>query len=175
MVFLIQNNGYAISVPLDKQTAAPSLAHKGIGYGIPATVVDGNDAAAVYAVVRRAVTSAAAGTGPVLIEALTYRMEAHTNADDATRYRSAGEVDGWLARDPVTRLREHLRDRGLLDEAAIAAVDAEAEAQAAALRQRMTTETRPDPDDLFRYVYAEPTRELRRQQRELAAELGRAR
>jgi 2-oxoisovalerate dehydrogenase E1 component alpha subunit len=174
VVFLIQNNGYAISVPLAKQTAAPSLAHKGIGYGIPATVVDGNDAAAVYAVVRRAVTSAAAGTGPVLIEALTYRVEAHTNADDATRYRTRDEVDGWLTRDPVTRLREHLSARGLLGEAAIAAVDAEAEAQAAALRQRMTTDTRHDPDDLFRYVYAEPTPELRRQQRELAAELGRA-
>src|ERR1700683_895329 len=142
VVFLIQNNGYAISVPLAKQTAAPSLAYKGIGYGIPATVVDGNDAAAVYAVVRRAVTSAAAGTGPVLIEALTYRVEAHTNADDATRYRSPDEVAGWLARDPVTRLREYLRDRGLLDEAAIAAADAEAEAEAAALRQRMSTDTR---------------------------------
>jgi 2-oxoisovalerate dehydrogenase E1 component alpha subunit len=174
VVFLIQNNGYAISVPLAKQTAAPSLAYKGIGYGIPATVVDGNDAAAVYAVVRRAVTSAAAGTGPVLIEALTYRVEAHTNADDATRYRSQDEVDGWLGRDPVTRLRNHLRDRGLLDEAAIAKTDAEAEAQAAALRQRMTTDTRHDPDDLFRYVYAEPTPELRRQQRELAVELGQA-
>jgi len=136
--------------------------------------VDGNDAAAVYAVVRRAVTSAAAGAGPVLIEALTYRVEAHTNADDATRYRSQDEVDGWLGRDPVTRLRNHLRDRGLLDEAAIAKTDAEAEAQAAALRQRMTTDTRHDPDDLFRYVYAEPTPELRRQQRELAVELGQA-
>jgi 2-oxoisovalerate dehydrogenase E1 component alpha subunit len=174
VVFLIQNNGYAISVPLAKQTAAPSLAHKGIGYGIPATVVDGNDVAAVYAVLRRAVTSAAAGGGPVLIEALTYRVEAHTNADDATRYRSQDEVDGWLRRDPVTRLRNHLRDRGLLDEAAIAKTDAEAEAQAAALRQRMTTDTRHDPDDLFRYVYAEPTPELRRQQRELAVELGQA-
>jgi 2-oxoisovalerate dehydrogenase E1 component alpha subunit len=101
-------------------------------------------------------------------------VEAHTNADDASRYRSAGEVDGWLARDPVARLRQHLCDRGLLDQAVIATVDAEAEAQAAALRQRMNTDTRPDPDDLFRYVYAEPTPELRRQQRELDAELGRA-
>src|SRR6202044_2117928 len=103
---------------------------------------DVNAAAAVSAVVRRAVTSAAAGTGPVLIEALTYRVEAHTNADDASRYRTAGEVEGWLARDPVTRLRAHLRDRGLLDEAVIATIDAEAQAQAAALRQRMNTDTR---------------------------------
>ena len=82
-------------------------------------LVDGNDAAAVYAAVRRAVTSAAAGTGPALIEALTYRMEAHTNADDASRYRPPDEVEGWLARDPVTRLGQHLRGRGLLGEAAI--------------------------------------------------------
>jgi pyruvate dehydrogenase E1 component alpha subunit len=175
VVFLIQNNGYAISVPLSKQTAAPSLACKGIGYGVPATVVDGNDVAAVYAVVRRAVTSAAAGAGPVLIEALTYRVEAHTNADDASRYRSRDEVDSWLARDPVTRLREHLSRRGLLDEAAIATLAAEAEAAAAALRRRMNTDTSHDPDELFRYVYAKPTPELCRQQRELAAELASSR
>ena len=112
VVFFVQNNGYAISVPLAKQTAAPSLAHKGIGYGIPALMVDGNDAAAVYAAVRRAVASAAAGAGPVLIEALTYRVEPHTNADDATRYRTAEEVAHWVARDPQAAtywLREAVR------------------------------------------------------------------
>jgi len=171
VVFLVQNNGYAISVPVAEQTAAPSLAHKGIGYGVPGTLVDGNDAAAVYAVVHRAVTSAAAGAGPSLIEALTYRVEAHTNADDATRYRSSEEVDSWLTRDPVTRLREHLGRRGLLGESAVAALEAQAEAEAAALRRRMNSDPRRDPADLFRYVYARPTPELRRQQRELAAEL----
>ena len=171
VVFLVQNNGYAISVPLAKQTAAPSLAHKGIGYGVPGTLVDGNDAAAVYAVVRRAVTAAAAGAGPALIEALTYRVEAHTNADDATRYRSREEVESWLARDPVTRLREHLGRRGLLSDAVAAALEAQAEAEAAALRQRMNSDARHDPADLFRYVYAQRTPELRRQQHELAAEL----
>jgi 2-oxoisovalerate dehydrogenase E1 component alpha subunit len=171
VVFFIQNNGYAISVPLAKQSAASCLADKGIGYGIPATVVDGNDAAAVYAVVRRAVTAAAAGGGPALIEALTYRMEAHTNADDDTRYRSREEVESWLERDPVTRLGEHLGRRGLLDEAAVAALDAEASDAAATLRRRMSAEVRPDPADLFRYVYASPTPALRAQQHELAAEL----
>ena len=171
VVFLVQNNGYAISVPLAKQTAAPSLAAKGVGYGMPGTVVDGNDAAAVYAVVRRAVTAAAAGAGPVLIEALTYRMEAHTNADDASRYRSREEVDSWLARDPVTRLRDYLGRRGLLSSGARAELDAEAEAAAAQLRQRMQADVRRDPADLFRHVYAEPTPALRRQQQELAAEL----
>ena len=97
VVFLVQNNGYAISVPLAKQTAAPSLAYKGIGYGMRSMLVDGNDAAAVHAAVTEAVEHAAAGHGPTLIEALTYRIEAHTNADDATRYRSAGR-GGRVAR-----------------------------------------------------------------------------
>jgi 2-oxoisovalerate dehydrogenase E1 component alpha subunit len=171
VVFFVQNNGYAISVPVAKQTAAPSLASKGIGYGIPGNLVDGNDAAAVYAAVRRAVESAAGGGGPALIEALTYRVEAHTNADDAARYRPQAEVRTWLDRDPVVRIRQYLLCRGLLDDAALSALDAEAEAQAGDLRQRMNTDTVPDPADLFRFVYAEPTPELRRQQRQLAAEL----
>jgi 2-oxoisovalerate dehydrogenase E1 component alpha subunit len=171
VVFFVQNNGYAISVPVAKQTAAPSLAHKGIGYGIPGMLVDGNDPAAVYAAVRQAVQSAADGGGPTLIEALTYRIEAHTNADDAGRYRSQAEVRTWLDRDPVMRIRQYLLGRGLLDGAALSALDAEAEAQAEDLRQRMNADPAPDPADLFRFVYAEPPPELRRQQRQLAAEL----
>jgi 2-oxoisovalerate dehydrogenase E1 component alpha subunit len=171
VVFFVQNNGYAISVPVARQTAAPSLAAKGIGYGIPGLLVDGNDPAAVYAAVRGAVESAAGGGGPTLIEALTYRMEAHTNADDAARYRPEAEVQEWLARDPVTRIRRYLLDQGLVDAAALSALDAEAEAQAEDLRRRMNTDTVPDPADLFRFVYAEPTPALRRQQEQLAAEL----
>src|SRR5208282_5943731 len=114
------------------------------------------------------------GSGPTLIESLTYRIEAHTNADDATRYRRQDEVEGWLARDPLTRIRQHLIARGLLDEPAVAALDAEAEAEAAALRQRMNTDTGHDPADLFRYVYAEQTPALRWQQQELSAELAAA-
>jgi pyruvate dehydrogenase E1 component alpha subunit len=134
-------------------------------------LVDGNDPAAVYAAVRRAVESAAGGGGPTLIEALTYRMEAHTNADDAARYRPEAEVRKWLARDPVTRIRRYLLDQGLVDAAALSALDAEAEEQAGDLRRRMNTDTLPDPADLFRFVYAEPTPVLRREQQELAAEL----
>ena len=174
VVFFVQNNGYAISVPLSKQTAAPSLAHKGVGYGVPGMLVDGNDAAAVYAAVRGAVASGAEGGGPTLIEALTYRIEAHTNADDATRYRGQAEVDGWLARDPLARLRKHLVARGLLDEPAVAALEAEAEAEAAVLRQRVNAGIAHDPADLFRHVYAEPTPDLRWQQQELSAELAAA-
>src|ERR1700760_2464451 len=109
VVFLVQNNGYAISVPLAKQTAAPTLAAKGIGYGIPALLIDGNDAAAVYAAVRAGIDRAAADGGPTLIEAITYRIEAHTNADDATRYRPSAEVSAWLERDPIARLTAYLK------------------------------------------------------------------
>jgi 2-oxoisovalerate dehydrogenase E1 component alpha subunit len=171
VVFLVQNNGYAISVPLAKQTAAPSLAHKGIGYGIASQQIDGNDAAGVYAAVRAAVDAAASGAGPALIEALTYRVEAHTNADDATRYRTGDEVQEWLARDPLLRLERHLRGSGILTDALAAAVTAEAERLAADLRDRMSAEPRPDPAELFRHVYARPTAALARQQRALAAEL----
>ncbi len=171
VVFFVQNNGYAISVPVAKQTAAPSLAHKAIGYGMPGVLIDGNDPAAVYAAVRVAVERAAAGEGPTLIEALTYRIEAHTNADDASRYRDSAEVESWRARDPLARLRAYLLDRELLTDAEIAAIEAEAETAAASLRARMNVDVELDPADLFRHVYATPTAELTRQAAELAAEL----
>jgi len=171
VVFLLQNNGYAISVPLAKQTAAPTLAHKGIGYGIPGELIDGNDAAAVYTTVRAAVERAARGAGPTLIEALTYRMEAHTNADDATRYRTSDEVAAWLARDPITRLETYLRTAGQLDDEGAGRLRAEAEQAAAVLRDRMNTDVPSDPADLFAHVYTEPTASLREQRDGLLAEL----
>ena len=125
VVFLIQNNGYAISVPLAKQTAAPTLAAKGIGYGVPSLLIDGNDAAAVYAAVAAGIERAADGGGPTLIEAVTYRIEAHTNADDATRYRTGAEVSAWLERDPIARLAAYLKAKNLLDDAAAGRPSAE--------------------------------------------------
>jgi pyruvate dehydrogenase E1 component alpha subunit len=172
VVFLVQNNGYAISVPLAKQTAAPSLAYKGIGYGVRSVLIDGNDPAVVYASVREAVEGAAAGGGPTLIEAITYRMEAHTNADDASRYRADAEVQGWLARDPLTRLETYLREHDLLDDERAAAVQAEAEEFAASVRERMNRDDELDPAELFEHVYARPTAQLVAQRRELLAELG---
>ncbi len=175
VVFLVQNNGYAISVPLAKQTAAPTLAHKGIGYGVASQLIDGNDPAGVYAAVRAAVQAAASGSGPTLIEALTYRIEAHTNADDAARYRSSDEVRDWLARDPLLRLESYLRTAGLLDDARLAEIAAGAEQLAAALRDRMNAEPLCDPAELFRHVYAQPTPALAAQRRALEADLaGRA-
>jgi pyruvate dehydrogenase E1 component alpha subunit len=171
VVFLVQNNGYAISVPLAKQTAAPTLAAKGIGYGVPALLIDGNDAAAVYAAVSDGVERAASGGGPTLIEAITYRIEAHTNADDATRYRAGDEVQDWLARDPIARLDAYLRAQDLLDDAAAERLTAEAERLARNVRDRLNAEAAVDPAELFEHVYAQPTAALERQRAALLAEL----
>ncbi|MEU2727424.1 pyruvate dehydrogenase (acetyl-transferring) E1 component subunit alpha [Streptomyces griseoviridis] len=171
VVFLVQNNGFAISVPLAKQTAAPSLAHKAVGYGMPGRLVDGNDAVAVHQVLTDAVRRAREGGGPTLVEAITYRLDAHTNADDATRYRAADEVDAWRAHDPIILLERELTGRGLLDEAGIEAARADAEAMAADLRARMNQDPALDPMDLFTHVYAEPTPQLREQRDQLRAEL----
>ncbi|GIJ48405.1 pyruvate dehydrogenase E1 component subunit alpha [Virgisporangium aliadipatigenens] len=163
VVFLVQNNGYAISVPLSKQTAAPSLAYKGVGYGMRSMLVDGNDAAMVYTAVKQAIAS----DGPTLIEALTYRIEAHTNADDATRYRPSDEVQRWLGRDPIARLETYLRARRLLDDAAAERLTAEAEERAAAVREEMNRDVEVDPAELFAHVYATPTPALVAQRKEL--------
>ncbi|MFJ9039727.1 pyruvate dehydrogenase (acetyl-transferring) E1 component subunit alpha [Streptomyces sp. NPDC102406] len=171
VVFLVQNNGYAISVPLAKQSAAPSLAHKAVGYGMPGRLVDGNDAVAMYEVLSDAVARARGGGGPTLIEAVTYRLDAHTNADDATRYRSDAEVEAWRGHDPVLLLERELTERGLLDEAGIQAVRDDAEKMAADLRARMNQDPELDPTDLFAHVYAERTTQLREQAEQLRAEL----
>ena len=174
VVFFVQNNKYAISVPLAKQSVAPALAYKGVGHGVRSEQVDGNDPVAVLAVLTAAVGHARAGHGPFLVEAHTYRMDAHTNADDATRYRDAEEVERWRAADPLTRLETYLRSRGALTDADVDTVREEAEALAADLRARMNAESVPDPLELFDHVYAEPTPQLREQRALLAAELAEA-
>jgi 2-oxoisovalerate dehydrogenase E1 component alpha subunit len=171
VVFLVQNNGFAISVPLAKQTAAPSLAHKAVGYGMPGRLVDGNDAVAMYDVLSEAVRHARAGGGPTLVEAVTYRMEAHTNADDDKRYRADADVAAWREHDPIGLLERELTARGLLDEDGIRAAREDAEALAADLRARMNQDPALDPMDLFSQVYAEPTPQLREQRTQLRAEL----
>ncbi|MFJ5305249.1 pyruvate dehydrogenase (acetyl-transferring) E1 component subunit alpha [Streptomyces sp. NPDC088350] len=171
VVFLVQNNGFAISVPLAKQTAAPSLAHKAVGYGMPGRLVDGNDAVAVHEVLADAVRHAREGGGPTLVEAITYRIEAHTNADDATRYRGDTEVEAWRAHDPIALLEHELTERGLIDEDGIRAARDAADTMAAELRAHMNQDPVLDPMDLFTDVYAEPTPQLREQRDQLAAEL----
>ncbi|OPX13285.1 pyruvate dehydrogenase (acetyl-transferring) E1 component subunit alpha [Mycobacterium sp. AT1] len=171
VVFLVQNNGFAISVPLARQSAAPSLSHKGVGYGIGSEQVDGNDPMAMLAVMDEAAEFVRSGNGPVIVEAHTYRIDAHTNADDATRYRAADEVDQWLRRDPLTRLHTYLLDRGVLTAADVDEIAADADDAAATLRAGMNVDRPSDPMDLFRYVFAEPTTQLREQQAQVEAEL----
>lgn len=173
VVFFIQNNEYAISVPLSRQTAAPSLAHKGIGYGVPGERVDGNDMAALLAVLGAAVERARAGEGPQLVEAHTYRVQAHTNADDATRYRSEEEVVAWADRDPLVRLDAYLVERGLLTDERRAAFAERAEQLATHLRAGLNRDVTPNPVDLFAHVYSEPTPQLREQAAMVSDELAR--
>ncbi|MGD6978992.1 MULTISPECIES: thiamine pyrophosphate-dependent dehydrogenase E1 component subunit alpha [Citricoccus] len=173
VIFFVQNNQYAISVPLARQTVAPSLAHKAVGYGMAGERVDGNDLVALLAVLERGVRLVRGGAGPLLVEAHTYRIQAHTNADDATRYREDAEVQEWLAKDPVKRMRTYLTDRGLLTEELQSRYEQEAEDIASALREGMNRESTPDPQDLFAHVYSVPTPQLAEQSAMLAEELSR--
>jgi pyruvate dehydrogenase E1 component alpha subunit len=173
VVFFVQNNEYAISVPLARQSVAPSLAHKGIGYGMPGERVDGNDIAALLSVLGAAVGSARGGGGPQLVEAHTYRMQAHTNADDATRYRPDDEVTAWQDRDPLLRSEAYLTSRGLLAEGQRSEIAAKAEDVATAMRDGLMKDVEPDPHDLFAHVYATPTPQLQEQAAFLTDELSR--
>jgi pyruvate dehydrogenase E1 component alpha subunit len=173
VVFFVQNNEFAISVPLARQTAAPSLAHKAIGYGMPGQRVDGNDLAALLAVLGEAVERARSGEGPSLVEAHTYRMQAHTNADDDTRYRERDEVRAWVERDPLERLRAHLQNTAAITDKDEDEFAAAAETTAAALRDAMNSDADLDPRDLFAHVYSELTPQLRAQRDLVLGELAR--
>lgn len=170
VVFFVQNNKYAISVPLARQSVAPSLAAKAVGYGMPGVQVDGNDLAALSTVLGEAVGRARGGAGPTLVEADTYRVEAHTNADDATRYRAADEVDEWAGRDPLTRVAAYLRGLGVLDDDIEAEFAADADRVAAQVREGLDVDVAPDPDELFAHVYATPTQQLVQQRAALQDE-----
>ncbi|WP_203136990.1 thiamine pyrophosphate-dependent dehydrogenase E1 component subunit alpha [Microbacterium sp. JZ31] len=153
-VFFLQNNHWAISVPVATQSPVP-LAERAAGYGMPSIRVDGNDVLASYAVSKVALEEARAGGGPRAIEAVTYRMGAHTTSDDPTKYRTSDEEQSWIARDPITRMRTYLETRGA-SEAFFADVDAEAAALAADVRTRTTQLEAPSADSMFAHVYSEP-------------------
>jgi pyruvate dehydrogenase E1 component alpha subunit len=153
-VFFLQNNHWAISVPVSTQSRVP-LVQRGLGYGIESIRVDGNDVLASYAVTRRALDEARGGDGPRAIEAVTYRMGAHTTSDDPTKYRGSEEEQEWARRDPIARMRAYLEHRG-----ASGAVFADAEAEAADaaedLRVRTLELVAPGHDAIFDHVYSEP-------------------
>ncbi|HEX9821484.1 MAG TPA: pyruvate dehydrogenase (acetyl-transferring) E1 component subunit alpha [Methylomirabilota bacterium] len=163
-VFVVQNNQWAISVPLKKQTHSRTIAQKALAYGLPGLQVDGNDVLAVYAASREAVERARAGDGPTLIECVTYRLGVHTTADDPTKYRSAEEVEAWERKDPLTRFSAYLQKKGLLEDGLEASVDAEI----AAAVQRFEAGGAADPLTMFEHVYAELPPHLAHQREQLA-------
>ncbi len=153
-VFFLQNNQWAISVPVATQSRTP-LHRRGAGYGMPSLLIDGNDVLASYAVTRRALDEARAGEGPRAIEAMTYRMGAHTTSDDPTKYRTSAEEESWVARDPIARMRTYLRGRGAAD-AFFADVEAEAAAVAEDARVRTMALGTIPTDLMFDHVYSDP-------------------
>lgn len=170
VVFVVQNNGWAISTPRDHQTAAEYIAHRGLGFGIPSYVVDGNDVLAVYQLMSDCIERARAGDGPSLVEAITYRLGAHTTADDPTRYRSEEELDKWTKRDPISRFRKFLMARDMLTEAEDQELHeaVSAELQAAVEAYEALAQT---PDQIFDLAYAEMPPKLQRQRAHLLHEL----
>ncbi|MDP9399275.1 MAG: pyruvate dehydrogenase (acetyl-transferring) E1 component subunit alpha [Actinomycetota bacterium] len=154
VVFFCQNNQWAISEPLERQTRIP-LYQRARGFGFPGVRVDGNDVLAVLAVTRAALQAAREGAGPTLVEAYTYRMGAHTTSDDPTRYRIASEVEAWKLKDPVERVKAHLSRTGVADADYFAAVERESDELAARLRSGCLSMPDPEPLSLFEHVYAE--------------------
>jgi pyruvate dehydrogenase E1 component alpha subunit len=167
LVLVVQNNQWAISVPLKKQTNSATIAQKALAYGVPGIQVDGNDVLAVYAASREAVERARAGDGPTLIEAVTYRLGVHTTADDPTKYRSEEEVKAWERKDPLTRFTAYLEKRNL----AVSGVVAEVDAEIAAAVARFEATGAPDPLGMFTHAYGAPPASLDVQRAEMAARL----
>ena len=167
VVFVCQNNQWAISVPLKKQTHSRTIAQKALAYGLPGIQVDGNDVLAVYAAAREAVDRARAGDGPTLIECVTYRLGVHTTADDPTKYRTAEEVAMWEQKDPLTRFRAYLEKRNLFE----ANVEQRIDAEIAEAVRRFESAPPADPLTMFDHVYAELSPDLKAQREALAARL----
>ncbi|MEZ0164864.1 pyruvate dehydrogenase (acetyl-transferring) E1 component subunit alpha [Kineococcus sp. LSe6-4] len=155
VVFFCQNNQWAISEPVSRQSPVP-LHRRAEGAGMPGVLVDGNDVLAVLSVVRSALDRARSGGGPTFVESFTFRMGAHTTSDDPTRYRLAAEVDAWREKDPIDRLRTYLNAEGVLDEEFEARLAADSEALAERLREGVSAMADPDPASMFEHAYAEP-------------------
>ena len=167
IVFFCQNNQWAISEPIERQSRIP-LYRRASGFGFPGVRVDGNDVLAVYAATTAALDRARTGSGPSLIEAYTYRMGAHTTSDDPTKYRLADELEHWRLKDPIERVRAYLTRSGSGDDAFFADVEAEASDYAADLRTRCLALPDPEMLDFFDYVYVEQTPYLAEQKANFA-------
>ncbi len=168
-IVVCQNNHWSISVPTAKQTASRTIAVKGRAYGVPSVRVDGNDVLAIYKVLADATARARSGGGPTFVEALTYRIGAHSTSDDPTRYRSDAEVEAWKKKDPVDRLARHLRLLGLVDDASEARLDGELASEIGDAIKVVEAMPAPERTSLFDDVYAELPWHLRAQRAELEA------
>jgi pyruvate dehydrogenase E1 component alpha subunit len=173
VVFLCQNNQWAISVPLSRQTAAKTLAQKAIAYGFSGIQVDGNDVFAVYRAAHQALERAREGGGPAFIECLTYRLGDHTTADDASRYRSREEVERWKQKDPIERLRRYMEKGGLWSKSYEQTVRAETKEQVEAAVHEEENFPPPDPLDIFRFTYQELPSDLKEQMESFVSVNGR--
>jgi 2-oxoisovalerate dehydrogenase E1 component subunit alpha len=170
IVFFCQNNQWAISAPLERQSRVP-LYLRAPGFGFPGVRVDGNDVLACLAVTRKAMHAARDGQGPMMIEAFTYRMGAHTTTDDPTRYRLAAELETWKLRDPIERVKAYLVRSELADESFFAALEAEAAELGARIRKACLEMPDPGPLAMFANVYAEPNAMLEAERDQYAAYL----
>jgi 2-oxoisovalerate dehydrogenase E1 component alpha subunit len=170
-IFYVQNNQWAISTPLHDQLHARSIADKGLGYGMPAVRVDGNDVLACLLVVEQAAARARSGGGPTLIEAITYRLGPHTTSDDPSRYRDQSDVAPWERRDPLLRCRAYLEHAGRWDDTIEQRARSRASDLRARLRQTVFDAPDPSPLELFDHVFVEPTPDLLAQRAALSEEL----
>jgi pyruvate dehydrogenase E1 component alpha subunit len=167
IVFICQNNQWAISLPASKQTAAQTIAQKAIAFGFDGIWVDGNDIFAVYKVTKDALEKARAGNGPTLVECLTYRIGDHTTADDAKRYRSEKELEEWKMKDPIDRLRKYMMEKEIWtndDERELQKNSADRVEAAVKAFEEMPAAS---PHDMFKYVYEKPTQTLQEQMEEM--------
>lgn len=166
VVFFCQNNQWAISEPTKRQSRVP-LAQRAEGFGMPGVRVDGNDVIAAHAVTGEALDRARSGQGPTLIEAVTYRMGAHTTSDDPTKYRDGADDELWRGRDPIERLRIYLRAKGVLNDDLQSELDQEAASLAERMRDGCRELPDPDPLSMFDHVYAGSDARLVEQRREV--------
>jgi pyruvate dehydrogenase E1 component alpha subunit len=171
VVFFCQNNQWAISEPIERQSRIP-LYQRALGFGFPGIRVDGNDVLATYAVTRAALQRAREGQGPTFVEAYTYRMGAHTTTDDPTRYRLSDDVERWKLKDPIARVEAYLKRNGMAEQSFFDDVTAEADDLGHRLREGCKAMPDPSPLSMFDHVYAEQTDELVAQRDGFAAYLG---
>ncbi len=171
-IFFCQNNQYAISVPRSLQTASKTIAQKADAYGFDGIQIDGNDLFAVIVATKEAVEKARSGGGPTLIEGVTFRFGPHTTADDPTKYRTEKEIEPWKPLDPLVRLRLYLKERGLWNEEVEKQISEEAQKEIDQAVQEAEAIQAPAVEEIFEYVFAEMTPQLKEQLKYVKSTLG---